>query len=61
MQWPTWYGLVYVPKLAFIPEAMEAAIAIAVAVLSTSKFCNRAFAATAPKIPRVVVGCHPFS
>ena len=60
-QWPTWSGLVMVPKLALTPDASDTAKASAVSVSSSDKPSSSAEAATVPKIPRVVVGCQPFS
>src|SRR5258705_38932 len=46
---PTWNGLVIVPKLALMPEAIEAASASAVAILSGDSRSRCAQAAAAPK------------
>ena len=50
-----------VPKLALIPLALDAAIAIACAVCVAFKFNKYAQPTAAPKTPKVAVGCQPFS
>ena len=47
-----------VPKFAFMPEAIDAAIASAVATCSGS-FISFAHAAALPNTPSVAVGCQP--
>lgn len=60
-QWPICIGLVIVPKFAFTPDAMDAAIASAVAVCTGLRRSSTLLAAAAPKVPSVAVGCQPLS
>src|SRR6516162_7694235 len=59
--WPTCRGLTMVPKLAFTPEAKEAAMARATVSRSSSRPTRCPTAAAAPKTPIVAVGCQPLS
>ena len=56
---PTWKDLVMVPKFATRPPAIEAAIAMAVAVPWASRPRNLAQAAAAAIGPSTADGCQP--